>query len=311
MKNIALIVGSSGQDGYYLSDKLHKEKFEVYGIDLKYTDNDKLKFETIDVTNIEKFNEFLLRLKPTIIYYLAAIHGSSGFKYEENLKLFGVNVTGVHICLEYIRKYKNNCGFIYASSTKALKKNRKGIINERSVKNRDELYSITKNTATDLIDYYKNTYSLNLRTVWFGNHESKFRENTFFSKIIIDGLIKNIINKEIFITKINNLSFSGDWGLAKEYMEILYEISQYNQNTNQVKNYLISTGININARELVDELYKKYNMNYKNYIKEKEPDLNISENIISDNAKIRKIINKKITSNLDVYIEIVNEIINA
>ena len=62
--------------------------------------------------------------------------------------------------------------------------------------------------------------------------------------------------------KLGNIDILRDWGYSKEYMEITYKI----MTSKIIEDFVIGTGKTVKLRKLIDLFFKKYNLNYKNYI---------------------------------------------
>ena len=260
-----LVVGVSGQDGYFLAEYLNNNHYLVHGIDVTFPREQNCIFKNIDISNYDIFSNYLKTIRPDKIFYLSAIHGGAGFNYEDKINLLNVNTVGVHVCLEYARTQNLSCTIVFASSILALKENSINEISEKSEKDRSNLYGISKNAASDLIDYYRINFNILASTVWLSNHESNLRNKDFFSHKIVKPLklaLKNQENSERM--KVNSLDFWKDWGCAKEFMMFLSLMSEKAPGVN----YIMATGKPVYARDLVKELYEFYGFNYTDFIDE-------------------------------------------
>jgi len=302
----ALIIGVSGQDGHFLAEHLSSNGCLVHGLDILPPKTKKCIFKNIDISNYDAFNNYLKTIRPDKIFYLSAIHGSFGFKYEDKLNLINVNTVGVHVCLEYARTLNRQCVFVYASSILALKENKRSEISEESELDRSSLYGITKNAATDLVYYYKTNYNILASIVRLSNHESNMRSKDFFSYKIVNPLklaLKNQAKNERI--KVNTLDFWKDWGYAKEFMMIMSLISEKTPGVN----YVLSTGKFHYARDLVKDLYAFYGFDYIDFIDEVNFDMVQRENnfcINTINLKNRlKVV--PILSGIEVFKQLVND----
>jgi GDP-D-mannose dehydratase len=167
----------------------------------------------------------------------------------------------VNLILEHIRSKTPGVKMIYASSSKALSSNFQEI-SEDSPKTSNCLYTITKNTAHDLMLYYRNKHGVDSSTVWLFNHESIRRPEGYFVHKITDIVISSLQDKR-FYCDIGDLNFWCDWGDAKEYMHIISSsISNMKHH-----DFLLSTGVTINAQIHCKELFSAFNLNIEEHVK--------------------------------------------
>ena len=120
----ALVLGVNGQDGSYLAELLVRRGYLVSGIgrqlQSRYTPVGPLFYYTnLDLADREALGAFVSDFQPHVAFRLAAVHGSSGYAYEQ---IFGdmmkVNTDALHVLLEYARLVNPKLRIIYASSSK-------------------------------------------------------------------------------------------------------------------------------------------------------------------------------------------------
>jgi GDPmannose 4,6-dehydratase len=173
-----------------------------------------------------------------------------------------VNVLSAQSVLEYLRVENQNASLIYTSSAKVFELS--GLINESSERKSKCLYTISKNTTTDLIHYYRSKYKLKASVVWTFNHESIRRDGDYFISKIIKILV-NSINDKNYQERVETLQFYADWGSAEEYMKIISYLAEKEQSYD----YILATGKTLYAEEFVRQLFKNYGLNYKNHVLER------------------------------------------
>jgi GDPmannose 4,6-dehydratase len=286
----SIVLGSNGQDGSYLVDILLEKGHEVYGLgrqkeSLWHEERSNFKYLSFDLSNTNLFSKILHNLKPIEIYHVAAIHGSHGYDYESQwLQAHLVNTLSVHAVLEYMRQHSDlNTKLIYVSSTKVFDLKNNKIINEKSTKNNNGIYEITKNNSENIIRYYRDKYKVNANIIWTSNHESKRRKEGYFIPKIISILNNSINKQQVMKSKIESLDFWCDWGDAHEYMKIISDIHPSNS-----EDYLLATGNPVYAKELVDNLFRSYGLDYKQYIEFQSSNRGCQK-FNFDNKKIKKL----------------------
>lgn len=292
----ALILGASGQDGTLLSHSLLDLGYSVLGAGRskgREIVSEKYSFKVIDLRKPESLFKEIEEFEPNVIFHVAAVHGSSGIEYEE---IWGdavlVNTVSVHTALEYMRLTDPKCKLIYASSSKVFGDKLPKIINEKTEKKQDCLYSVTKNSTHGLIEFYRNKYSLLASVVFLFNHESRYRQESFFIPIILKALSFAIAGSKTKV-KINSLGFYCDWGSAEEYMRIMIQIVDKAPG----EDFVLATGKCVYARDFVNNLFTKYGLDFKQYITEIDQNDRNSEYHV-DIRKLQKKIG--VTPSLDV-----------
>ena len=195
---------------------------------------------------------------------VAAIHCSAEGIYEPLFTdMLKVNVASVHAVLEHLRQHLGG-RFIYASSAKVFGDPLPDIITKDTPKKNQCLYSITKNTAYHLIDYYRSQHNVTASVVYLFNHESELRPDHFFIPTIIEILVSAIEDPH-HVSDINTLDFYCNWGSAKEYMQIIIDMLEKAPS----EDFVLATDRCIYARDLVKSLFEDYGLKYQSHIKEK------------------------------------------
>ena len=110
-----MITGTTGFKGAWLAFWLHNLGAKVTGVSLKPEKesilfhslelNKKINQKFIDITNFNKLNEIVKKIKPDIIFHLAA-QSIISKSYEDPLENFGTNIIGSVNILESVRLNK-------------------------------------------------------------------------------------------------------------------------------------------------------------------------------------------------------------
>ena len=267
--NRALIIGSNGQDGTFLVRHLLRKAYQVAGVARQgasrwLIESPEFKYYSIDLREVGLLSSVLKDLRPDLIFHVAAVHTSAGGTYET---VFGdvlkVNVGSVHEVLEYLRE-QSDARFLYASSCKVFGFPLPSRINESTPIFNQDLYSISKNAAGHLIDYYRKNHAVLASIVYLFNHESELRPDDFFIPTIVRCLA-SALNDSSHITQVNSLEFYCDWGSAEEYSDIMVDMATKAPGDD----FLLASGRCVYARDFVNELFSLYGLNYANHIRER------------------------------------------
>lgn len=267
-----MILGVNGQDGSYLAEHLLSLGWNIYGISRQVESayiksHERYKYISFDLLSSAKERKQLIDdIAPDWIFHVAAIHGASGFEYEKVWQqALQVNTATVHDCLEYIRNNNNQARLGYMSSLKVFGSVAPKLINEDNEKIGSCLYSITKNTSSDLIEYYRSKYGIRASIFYVFNHDSPRRPLEFFLPRLCNAVASALKGKGS--VKLRSLDFSCDWGSAKEFMQIAIEAigSEINQD------YVIASGKTWIASELVEAIFSHYGLEWQNHLLLEKP----------------------------------------
>lgn len=292
-KKVALITGSSGQDGSYLAELLLKKNYTVIAADRRSarSDNwrhkflnieDKLIYDDFDLGDIDSIFRLLEKYKINEIYNLGA---QSFVKSSFQTPISTVNVTGLGVLrfLEVIRTKKINVKFYQASSSEMFGNTISKKQNEKAIFDPCSPYAIAKLFGHHVVKNYRNSYNIFACSGILFNHESPLRGEEFVTRKICKGLteIKFGLKKTL---ELGNLDAKRDWGYAKDYVECMWLIMQQKK----ADDYVIGTGKSYSVRDFIKEVCANLKIKIKCIGKgEKEKIINL------ENGKIIIKINPK------------------
>ena len=285
-KKVALITGSSGQDGSYLAEFLLKKNYTVIAGDRRSARSDnwrhkflkienKIVYEDFDLADIDSIFRLVEKYNFDEIYNLAA---QSFVKASFQTPLSTANVTGLGVLrfLEVIRTKKLKVKFYQASSSEMIGNTISKFQNEEAIFNPCSPYAISKVFGYHVVKNYRESYKLFACSGILFNHESPLRGEEFVTRKIIKGLveIKHGLKK---VLELGNLDAKRDWGYAKDYIECMWMMLQQNQ----ADDYVIATGKSYSVRQFVEEACLNLSIKIK-WIGKKEKEKGINK----DNGKV-------------------------
>ena len=269
MKKKILIMGITGQDGSYLAKLFLNKKFIVHGTsrqkgdwakNVKYLNiSNKIRVYRTD----KKFNNLNKILSNNYDYIFFLGGQSSVIKSYGKLEheTYDSQIIPISIILEFIRLQKTKKSkFMYSSSSEIFGYQKKTKLNEKSKKNPQSPYGLSKLIGYEIVKSYREMFNLPVFTIIFFNHESILRNKDFIFRKVI-----NYLKRRDFSEKMNlgNLNIIRDWGSSEEYMQIIYKIIKHKK----IEDYVLATGHSSKLREIIRLFFLKFNLNYKNYIK--------------------------------------------
>lgn len=266
MKSIkkAIISGITGQDGFYLSRQLLNFGYDVVGItrfenNFKTKDlDDRIEIVTSDYSK-KSLKKIIESVRPDEIYHLAGqtYVGKSWMIVDETIEASAlITIKFLELITEIDKKIKffnASSAEIYADSFEQL--------SEFSLKEPTTPYGCAKLFAHNMTKSFRDNYDLFAVNGILFNHESVRRQNDFFSKKLVKGVV-DIHTKVAKNIKLGNLDVIRDWGSAEEYMLVLPVIMSLDKPSDY--NICFSKGKSV--RELVQYVFSLFQLDYINFV---------------------------------------------
>lgn len=264
--NIAVITGVAGQDGSYLSELLLEKGYQIIGLNrrtsspntsrIEHLLNNKnfsiVEFDMSDTTSmIHVFKNIPKDYKVLEIYNLAAqSHVWTSFYQPEHSTM--VDALGPLKLLEVIRMLElKNVRFYQASSSELFGKVQEIPQSETTPFYPRSPYAIAKLYSFWITKNYRESYGMFTCNGILFNHESERRGVEFVSRKITLGVGKYLKTKNSVI-EIGNLDAKRDWGYAKDYVEGMWRILQYDI----PDDYVLASGETHTVREFVEKAFR-------------------------------------------------------
>lgn len=264
---IALITGTTGQDGAYLAELLLGKGYVVHGlkrrssslntqrVDHLYVDphaeNAKFFLHYGDMTDATNLIRIMQETQPTEIYNLAAqSHVQVSFETPEYTG--NADALGTLRLLEAIRilKLEKRVRFYQASTSELYGNTPHTPQSETTPFAPRSPYAAAKLYAYWITVNYREAYGIHASNGILFNHESPIRGETFVTRKISRAVaaIEAGLQHQLFI---GNLNARRDWGHARDYVEGMWMILQ------QAKpdDYVLATGDGHTVREFIEHAF--------------------------------------------------------
>jgi len=240
--------------------------------------------------------------KPDEIYNLAG-QSSVDYSFNEPASTINYNVISVLNLLEIIRLSNKRIKFYQATSCEMYSDVDQLPITEKTIIHPSSPYGVSKAAAHMLVVNYRESFDIFCVSGILFNHESHLRNSNYFIRRLIRTAI-DISNGEDKYVNLGQADNKRDFGYSADYVEAMWLMLQ----NDKPKDYLICSGKSVAIREIVDYVFKKFNIS-SDRIKI-DPKLfrkpNI-KNLFGDNSKAKKEMgwgyNKDFFEVLDILIE--------
>ncbi len=290
-----LVLGVNGQDGSYLADHLLARGYAVTGCgrqqQARYIPpGGRYTYQALDIGDLDALSDFLRDIRPSSIFHFAAVHGSAGFDYEAVWQdVQRVNTGAVQAILEYLRTADRACRLVYASSAKVFGDKMPSQICETTPRASTCLYSISKNAAHALIDYYRAHHCAKANVVYLFNHESPRRQPQYFVPRLVR-ILANALLGAGGRTELATLAFHCNWGSASEYMDICIDLMERGLEGD----YVLAHDTTWFGRDMAAALFLRYGLAASEHVSERfSTPLAPSEPFQPSNAALERDLKRK------------------
>jgi GDPmannose 4,6-dehydratase len=256
----ALIIGSEGQDGRILLDRLSRDGIEVRGIGRPKTR------ESVDIRNATAVLEVVNDFQPDEVYHLAAVHQSSQEQEKNEVeslqKSFDVHVKGLRNVLDAMVEHAKSSRLFYAASSYIFGNPPTDVQDESTPLKPTSIYGITKAAGVEVCRLYRSQGVFASVGILY-NHESGQRPETFVAQKIMS-TVRRISEGSEEKLEIGSLSATVDWGYAPDYVDAMIRILALDQ----PEDFIIATGESHTVREFVELAFRSLGLDWKSHVVE-------------------------------------------
>ncbi|MCZ6633696.1 MAG: GDP-mannose 4,6-dehydratase [bacterium] len=273
MAQKALITGITGQDGSYLAEFLLEKGYEVHGIVRRVALedpthrlgrinhlSDKLQLHPASLESFPSIFNVVRDTQPNECYHLAA-QSFVDTSFKDAFSTLNTNINGTHYVLEAVQELCPECRFYFAGSSEMFGKVEEVPQTETTRFHPRSPYGISKVAGFDLTRNYREAYGLHASSGILFNHESPRRGFEFVTRKITSHVAR-IKLKQTGHLSLGNLDAKRDWGHAREYVRVMWEMLQQDE----PDDYVIATGETHSVREFCEIAFSHVGLDYEEYV---------------------------------------------
>jgi len=247
----AVVTGSRGQDGSYLTELLRGRGYEVIGIDRG----------DVDITSRDAVESLLREVTPREIYNLA----SPSFvpqSWERPDEALRIGALAVGVLLASVARVDPTIRFFQASSAEVFGAGSDEPQTETTAYRPRSPYAAAKACADSLVAAYREHQGLHASSGILFNHESPRRPSHFLPAKVAQGAAAIAAGRETELV-LGNLEARRDWGYAPDYVEAMWRIVQHDE----PGDYVVATGELHSVRELVELAFAHVGLDWRDHVR--------------------------------------------
>jgi GDPmannose 4,6-dehydratase len=285
----ALVTGSKGQDGTYLTRLLEERGYEVVGTDRG----------DVELTDGEAVRALLGRVRPAEIYNLA----SPSFvpqSWEDPAEVARTGCVAVAVLLDAVLEVDPSTRVLQASSAEVFGAARTSPQDESTPYRPRSPYGGAKAFADFLVASYRERHGLHASSAILFNHESPLRPPSFLPSKVAHGVRAIAAGRERELA-LGNLRARRDWGYAPDYVDAMSRMLQQDE----PGDYVIATGEAHSVEELVAAAFAHAGLDWREHVRVDEslvrPD---DAQIVGDASKARGVLGWEPTVTFDELVRL-------
>lgn len=285
----AIIVGSEGQDGSILWDRLASFGWAILGIgreSVRCTEG--WSAGLVDILRENSVDQAVKEFQPGHVFHLAARHRSAEDRAPlsegaELIKAFNVHAASVEYFFGAMSRHAPKARFFYAASSHVFSVGASDTVDEQSILAPFDAYGMTKAAGVHLCRRAR-AAGLHASVGFLFNHESEIRKSVFVSQRIVRGAcqIKRGLADRL---DLGDLSARVDWGYAPDFVAAIQAIGELEASDE----FVVATGVAKTVEDFVRTAFAHLGLDWKEYVRENPAQLNKGHRAMTgDASKLRR-----------------------
>ncbi len=293
----AFLSGITGMDGSLLSELLLKRGYEVYGLVRRLSTPNISNIASIadqvhlldgDLMDQSSLDAAVEAAEPDEVYNLAA-QSFVGTSFVQPVLTGEITGLGVVRLLEAVRHHAPEARFYQASSSEMFGKVDREPQDETTPMHPRSPYGVAKVYAYWACINYREAYGMFISNGILFNHEQPLRRGMeFVTRKVAHGVAQIAAGKTKKLS-LGSLDAKRDWGLAADYVDLMYRILQYKE----PGDFVGATGEAHSVREFVEEAFRVAGIpDWEKHVTVDERNLRPSEvyNLRGDASKAKRLL---------------------
>ena len=283
MSKKALITGTTGQDGSYISELLLNKGYTVYGMVRRSSVNNRERIAHLehhpyftvvegDITDATCMQRLISGIQPDEIYNLAAM-SHVGTSFEQPVTTCNIDAIGPLNILEAVRQCSSHSKVYQASTSELFGDTKTTPQSETTPMIPNSPYAVAKLYAHHLMGLYRRAYGIFACAGILFNHESERRGEAFVTRKITkyvamlqawmdthDGFPKKDV--DVRPLALGNIEARRDWSHALDMVRGMWMILQHSE----PDDYVLGSGETHSVKEFLQLAFESIGLDYQDYV---------------------------------------------
>lgn len=244
----AIIFGSKGQDGYYLTRLLQEKGYQVTGIDRSEG--------PVQLGDFDALCSYLKQEQPEFVFHLAAL---SSTRHELLFDNHAIIDTGTLYILEAVKRHSPATKVFISGSGLQFKNEGKPIKETDPFEARDA-YSMSRIASVYAARYFRSA-GINAYVGYFFNHDSPLRTETHMTKKISEAA-KRAGQGDTTKLIIGDLDAKKEYGFAGDIVKGIWTLV----NQDEVMEATIATGMGYSIKDWLEQCFSRVQKSWQDYV---------------------------------------------
>ncbi len=262
----AIIFGSKGQDGFYLTKLLEEYHTEVISV------NRPISPEDVDISNYNSVAQLIQSSSPDFIFHFAA---NSTTKHEaifENEKIISLGTINI---LEAVKVHSPSTK-VFISGSGLQFENHGYPINEKELFAAKDPYSVCRIHSVYAARYFQ-SLGLKVYIGYFFNHDSPRRTERHLAKKITE-FVRNIDQNGKTKLIIGDINVVKEWTFAKDIASAVYTLV----NQDEIHEAVIGSGKGYSVKDFLEICFNLVGKDWKDFVLIQEGFVADYQTLVSD-----------------------------
>jgi GDPmannose 4,6-dehydratase len=269
LNKTALITGTTGQDGSYLSEYLLGLGYKVFGLVRRSSIQnferiahiqEQIEFLNADLLDQNSLTNAIAECKPDEVYNLAA-QSFVPASWSQPVLTGEFTALGVTRMLEAIRVVNPRIRFYQASSSEMFGKVHSVPQDEDTKFHPRSPYGVAKLYGHWITVNYRESYGMFAVSGILFNHESPRRGEEFVTRKISLAAARIAAGQQKQL-RLGNLEAKRDWGYTGDYVKAMHMMLQQDE----PRDYVVGTGETHTVEEFVEIAFARVGLNWRDHV---------------------------------------------
>lgn len=254
-----LIVGITGQDGALLASNLISKGFAVSGTYRRSGSSSLWRLGRLGITDRVNLHDYQIGFPeglrraietegPKAVFF-AAGESFTASAFDSASRLMVANAVGAAEQIETMRAVAPEVPALFFGSSEVFgyRESAGQVVDQTTPMTPSNPYGVSKQAMSSLVTGYREIKGSPFYEAVLFPHESEFRDSSFVVQKIVQTVARWKVLPETFVTaEFGDVQSTRDWGSARDYMEILFQLVS----GSPPGRYLVGTGISTSVLDV-------------------------------------------------------------